>query len=140
MSRTTYPNLKKRRKQLGLTLEDVAKRVGVNQSTVSRWETGNIENMRQSQIIKLADALKTSPLWIMGYELDEAYYQDLLSKLIRVAIETEDRASLFHEDKDNAKKRISDLVVLTKNVSKLNEDNLKIVIGYTQFLIAEQEK
>lgn len=37
--------IKKRREELGLSLEQVANYVGVNSSTVSRWETGDINNM-----------------------------------------------------------------------------------------------
>ena len=42
--------LKNRRLELGLTLEDVAKAVGVSVSTISRWESGDIENMRRDKI------------------------------------------------------------------------------------------
>lgn len=57
-----------RRKYLGLTLEDVAKVVGVGKSTVRKWETGYIENMRRDKIAKLADALHTTPAYLMGWE------------------------------------------------------------------------
>lgn len=57
-----------RRKELGLTLEEVAKAVGVGKSTVRKWETGFIENMRRDKIAKLADALKTTPAYLMGWE------------------------------------------------------------------------
>ena len=40
-------NLKARREDLGLTLDEVAALVGVNNSTVSRWERGDIQNMKK---------------------------------------------------------------------------------------------
>ena len=52
----------------GLTLEDVAKRVGVGKSTVRKWETGDIANMRRDKIAKLAEALGTTPAELMGWE------------------------------------------------------------------------
>ena len=55
-----------RRKELGLTLDEVAAFVGVNKGTVSRWESGEIDNMRRDKIAKLAEVLKVSPLFIMG--------------------------------------------------------------------------
>lgn len=61
-----------RRKELGLTLEDVGKIVGVGKSTVRKWETGDIENMKRDKIALLAQALKVSPLFIMGLEEDDA--------------------------------------------------------------------
>lgn len=60
--------LKKRREELGLTLNEVASQVGVNNSTVSRWESGDINNMKRDKIVKYAAALKISPAIIMGWE------------------------------------------------------------------------
>lgn len=57
-----------RRKELGLTLEEVGNIVGVGKSTVRKWETGYIENMKRDKIELLAKALKTTPLFIMGIE------------------------------------------------------------------------
>lgn len=50
----------------GYTLEELGKKVGVGKSTVRKWETGDIENMRRDSIEKLASALGVSPLYIMG--------------------------------------------------------------------------
>ena len=47
-----------RRKELGLTLEDVGNAVGVGKSTVRRWENGMIKNMGRDKISKLAKILK----------------------------------------------------------------------------------
>lgn len=60
--------IKERRKQLGYTLSDVAKKVGVNPSTVSRWEHGEIDNMKRDKIHELAKALELHPDVIMGWE------------------------------------------------------------------------
>ena len=60
--------IKARRLELGLSLEDVAKVVGVGKSTVRKWETGYIENMRRDKIAKLAEALHTTPAYLMGWE------------------------------------------------------------------------
>lgn len=58
--------LKSRRLQLGLTLSDVAEKVGVSKATVSRWESGNIANMKRNRIVALANVLEISPSVIMG--------------------------------------------------------------------------
>ncbi len=65
--------LKKRRIELGLTQLDVANAVGVSEATVSRWESGDIENMRRSRIAALANALRISPAIIMGWDDDQSY-------------------------------------------------------------------
>lgn len=68
--------LKNRRMELGLTLEQVGEIAKVSKSTVMKWETGFIENMRRDKIILLAEALQVSPLWIIGLE-DESYINSL---------------------------------------------------------------
>lgn len=62
--------LKDRRLELGMTLEDVGNIVGVTKTTVRKWETGDIENMKRDKIVLLANALKTTPNFIMGIDED----------------------------------------------------------------------
>lgn len=71
--------LKERRLELGLTLEDVGNIVGVGKSTVRKWETGFIENMKRDKIALLAKALKTTPLFIMGLDNQGAGIPDIPS-------------------------------------------------------------
>ena len=58
------------RMQQHLTLEEVGNIVGVGQSTVRKWETGHISNMRRDKIAKLAKALHTSPAYLMEWTDD----------------------------------------------------------------------
>ena len=60
--------LKERRLQLGLTMLQVAQAVGVSEATVSRWESGDIANMRRDRIAKLAKALQLRPSAVMGID------------------------------------------------------------------------
>ena len=59
--------IKQRRKELRLTMRDVAECVGVSEATVSRWESGDIANMGRDKIASLAKVLKISPSIIAGY-------------------------------------------------------------------------
>ena len=58
--------IKNRRKELGITLEDIGNYVGVSKGTVQRWETGGISNMRRDRIKKLSEILKISPDMLLG--------------------------------------------------------------------------
>jgi len=60
--------IKKRRIEMHLTMNEVAKKTGVSEATVSRWESGDIANMRRDKIVSLAKALQVSPSYIMGWD------------------------------------------------------------------------
>lgn len=60
-----------RRKELGLTLEQVGDLCGVGKSTVRKWETGQINNMGRDKIISLSKALQVSPLFVLQAESTE---------------------------------------------------------------------
>jgi transcriptional regulator with XRE-family HTH domain len=60
--------IKELRQERGLTLEQVAKVVGVGKSTVRKWETGMIANMKRDKIASLAKALGTTPAYLMGWK------------------------------------------------------------------------
>ena len=64
--------IKALRQEKGLTLEQVADVVGVGKSTVRKWETGMIANMRRDKIADLAKALGTTPAYLMGWKEDDA--------------------------------------------------------------------
>ena len=53
-----------------MTLEEVANIVGVGKSTVRKWETGMIANMKRDKISLLAKALGTTPAYLMGWKED----------------------------------------------------------------------
>ena len=60
--------IKALRLEKGLTLEYVANVVGVGKSTVRKWETGMIANMKRDKIADLAKALGTTPAYLMGWK------------------------------------------------------------------------
>lgn len=64
--------IKMLRTQQGLTLEEVGNRVGVGKSTVRKWESGQIANMRRDKIALLADALGVSAAYLMGWKEEAA--------------------------------------------------------------------
>lgn len=59
-----------RRTALGLTFEEIGNIVGVSKSTVKKWESGNISNMRRDKIASLAKALKISPVQLVVENTD----------------------------------------------------------------------
>lgn len=82
MSKDIGTLIKDRRIELKLTLEDIGNAVGVSKSTVQRWESGQITNMRRDKIDALAKVLGLSPLMFVDHsapssETDRpSYYAD----------------------------------------------------------------
>lgn len=68
---TIGQKIKVLREKNGLTLEQVGSAVGVGKSTVRKWETGIIANMRRDKIAALARVLHTTPAYLMGWEEDQ---------------------------------------------------------------------
>lgn len=59
--------IKNRRKQLGLSAEQIAAELGVSPATVYRYESNEIMNMRIDKLEPIAKALHTSPAYLMGW-------------------------------------------------------------------------
>ena len=68
---TIGQRMKSRRKELGMSAEDVAKKLGKHPATVYRYENGDIENMPTNILYPIAEALNTTPAWLMGWEEKE---------------------------------------------------------------------
>ena len=76
--------LASRRRELGLTLEEVGKAVGVSKGTIQRWEAGIISTPKMDKLQRLADVLRI-PInqLVAGAELyfDDPTDMEILKKL-----------------------------------------------------------
>lgn len=68
--------IRKRRKELGLSVDDVAIELGKNRATVYRYENNDIENMPVTVLGPLANVLQTTPEYLMGWEDDPENYDE----------------------------------------------------------------
>lgn len=55
---------------MGLTMRELAARVGVSEGTISRWESGNIQNMKRDKVAALSKVLEIPTEVIMGWDSD----------------------------------------------------------------------
>lgn len=62
--------IKARRKQLGLSAEEIAKKMNVSPATVYRYESSDIMNMGIDKLASIAKALNCSPAYLMGWTDD----------------------------------------------------------------------
>lgn len=125
--------IKSRRKELGLTLADIAKACGVSEATVSRWESGNIDDMKRSRIASLSKVLKISPSIIVGSEEDDdkdfiwgndaanrEYLKDKpeLEAIYNELVNREDIYILFDKTKDLEPKDVESVLMFVQTIRK----------------------
>lgn len=65
---TTGERMKQRRKEIGLSAEKVAERLGVSPATIYRYEKGDIEKVPADSLAEIAKILQTTPAYLMGWE------------------------------------------------------------------------
>lgn len=80
MSEIVAERIKQRRKELGLSQDDLAKKLEIERSTVSKWESGKT-NLKQSMVVKLANVLDCSPIWIAGLDYTKLDEVDIPNKI-----------------------------------------------------------
>lgn len=103
--------IRKKREELNLTYEELGNMVGVGKSTVRKWETGMIENMRRDNIVALSKALNISPSIIMGWNKCESVNEP---------------TDLYLTEKEN---------LLLSNFKNLNELGKNKLIEYSNDLV-----
>lgn len=71
------------RKENGMSMEEFGKKVGVAKSTVFRWESGDIDTMKNDQIKKIAEVFHVSPLWLIGVDVPKEPQTSKEKEIIR---------------------------------------------------------
>lgn len=62
--------IKERRKELNLSVDELAARINKNRATIYRYESSEIENLPITILEPLAKALETTPAYLMNWEED----------------------------------------------------------------------
>ena len=65
--------IKERRTELKLSMPELGKRIGVNKSTIQRYEADGVDPKRTMIINGLAEALLTTSEWLTGLSDDKEY-------------------------------------------------------------------
>lgn len=103
--------IKQRRKELKISVETIAQKLGVNKTTVYRWEKGEIEKVSTTVLKKIAEILNTDPTYFLGYP------------------ETTTPTTTETPTADP----------LTATIDKLTADNKKSLLSYATDLLDQQE-
>ena len=105
MSNEIARKIKELRLANGLTLEQVANVVGVGKSTVRKWETGMIANMKRDKIALLAKALSTTPAYLMGW-----FEEEPVEKTITVTEDEQKLLDLFRKVPESQQKMVLQMI------------------------------
>ena len=84
---TIGERIKQRRTELGLSVDEVAEKLGKNRATVYRYESNEIENLPVGTLEPLAKILETTPAQLMGWDDNESQASDERTKRLRKAVE-----------------------------------------------------
>lgn len=75
--------IKERRKELKISANELAKRLGKDRSTIYRYEKGEIENLPLDILDPIARALNTTPAYLMGWEGRTDDLADFHAKILK---------------------------------------------------------
>ena len=117
--------IKKKRIEKQLTMKELANLIGVSEGTISRWESGEISNMKRSAIVSLSKELDIPPATLMGWDEKEdastGYYND------------PEVAALAEELRTNPEMKI--LFSASKNLTK---DQMQDAYDYVKYLKSKE--
>ena len=108
---TIGANIRAYRQESGLTLDELAERVGLTKSTLSRYELGKLEPNFET-VVDIADALDVHPALLYGFV--DVSFESWFNEL---SFEEQDLLMMF---------------------SKLNEGQKKQVLEYIEFLLGRK--
>lgn len=69
--------LRQARKNKKISLERFSEIIGVNKSTLSRYENGMIDRLDIRKLKEIANALDVSPEWIMGWDVESQKHKNI---------------------------------------------------------------
>ena len=82
--------IRKRRKELGFTTEELGRMIGVQRAAVTKYEKGYID-LKAAQIQAIADALQISPALLLS-DADESGLSSEERRLVQAYRAADDRA------------------------------------------------
>ena len=106
--------IKKLRKEKGLSVDYIAEKLGKNRATIYRYESSEIENLPYPILVPLADILGTTPMYLMGCEVED----------IKVTKEEKQLLENYNKLNSKGKEKLLDYSDdLTTNIKYMDDSN-----------------
>lgn len=113
----TGNRIKQRRAELKMSADALAQKIGKDRSTIYRYESGSIDKIGSEILFQLANALETTPSYLMG--LDQAEEHTVATFLASDGMQIRHMAAWYQE---------------LGNVEFTDEENAEI-IAFAKYLV-----
>ena len=100
----------------GLTLQKVADMVGVDRSTIQRYETGGIVLIKMPVLESICKALDVNPAWVLG-DSEDRYVESDDVNISQEILDIVRKLSMFPQEK---RKKIAE--VLNQTIDLMKEE------------------
>lgn len=117
--------IKFRREQLGMTQEQLGAKLGLNKSTIQRYEKGIVEKIKLPVIQAMAKELNVNPNWLVLKTDDMGQYTDEDNELNEYLEELKNRSEmrmLFKLTKSATKEDVMKAVKIIEALKGESED------------------
>lgn len=108
-----YERIKKRRKEIGLSAEQVAEKLGVSPATIYRYEKKDIKKFPTEILEPLSNVLRTTPAYLMGWEDEEN---------IKIPTDRELKFALFDGDKEITDEQLDEVKRFAKFIKERDKN------------------
>lgn len=86
---TVGQRIQQRRKELDMSAAELGRRIGKNRATIFRYENGDIEKLPVDVLKPIAEALLTTPAYLMGWEHEQKKNDALADIVLRLRTDDE---------------------------------------------------
>lgn len=130
MIMTIGERIKIRREELGMSQEELAKRMGYSsRTTIAKIESG-ANNLRQTKVKKFSEVLDVTPSWLIGVDYyvddslaDDDFLRDRTERFKRMVLEYQ---QMLERENQSEEKEI---LTAYKNADRLTKDMVKRILG-----------
>lgn len=124
-----HERIKNRRNELNMSVDELAHKLNKNRTTIYRYEKGDIENLPLDVLEPLANALETTPHYLMGWEAPE---------VLELRIVVDGRELIFTGSENSSLRKIEEWYKAF-GFAGLTDEEYDKLFEYTKFLLYRRE-
>ena len=117
--------IKLRREELGLTLEQLASKLRLNKSTIQRYETGQVQNIKLPILQSMAEQLNVDPNWLACISDKKSGFDELQKENNPEKPELAENMIVYHRDGKTSEVKLSPkkMDLLIQMIEEFKENN-----------------